>query len=141
MVLFFLLSSHPADPTLTNENLMEVVRGVESRWKDLSDKLGVDSESRIFQLFYQNDHQKMEAIVNRYVRYHPTPSWSKVARALKEMKLRQLAKVVNTKYVTGMCQGLLLASGGYIFFIIRSSSFAFSFSRVTCMITKILEQN
>ena len=106
MVLFFLLSPHPADPTLTTENLMEVVKKVESRWKDLSDKLGVrSSEDQKIQRLYQSDHQKMEALVNHYVRHYPTSSWSEVASALESMKLHQLAKVVTTKYVRGMWLG------------------------------------
>ena len=143
MVLFFLLSSHPADPTLTNENLMEVVRGVESCWKDLSDKLGVrSSEDQNIQQLYHSDRQKMEALVNHYVKHYPTHSWNKVADALEKMQLPQLAEVVTTKYVRGMWLGVPLASGGYILMcIFRSSSFGFGFSRVTCMITKILEQN
>ena len=143
MVVFFLLSPHPADPTITTENLMEVVRGVESRWEDLGNKLFVRrSERQNIQRLYQSDHQKMEAIINHYVRHYPTSSWSEVASALEMMNLRQLAKVVTTKYVRGMWLGVPLASGGYILMcIFRISSFAFSFSRVTCTITKILEQN
>ena len=103
MVLFFLLSPHPADPTLTTENLMDVVRRVESRWEDLSDELGVRySEDQNIQRLYQSDHQKMEALVNHYVQHCPFHSWSDVASALEEMKLRHLAKVVTTKYVRGI---------------------------------------
>ena len=110
MVLFFLLSPHPADPTLTTENLMEVVRGVESRWKDLGSNLcsggilgGVrSSEMQKIQRLYQSDHQKMEAIIKHYVRYYPSRSWKDVYSALERMNLSQLAEVVNTKYVRGM---------------------------------------
>ena len=143
MVFFFLLSPHPADPTLTTENLMEVVRGVEGHWEDLSDELLVrHSERQNIQRLYQSNHQKMEAIIKHYVRHYPTSSWSEVADALEDMNLLQLAKVVTTKYVRGMWLELPLASGGYLLMcIFRSSSLAFSFSRVTCTITKILEQN
>ena len=113
MVHFFFLSPHPADPTLTTENLMEVVRGVENRWENLSFKLGVrPPENQKIQHLYQSDHQKMEALVNHYVGHHPFRSWKKFARALEEMQLPQLAEVVTTKYVRGMWQGLPLASGG-----------------------------
>ena len=135
--IFLPLVSPPADPTLTTENLMEVVRGVESRWKDLGRNLcsggtwrGVrHSEMEKIQRLYQNDHQRMEAVVNHYVRHYPTHSWSEVASALEEMKLRRLAKVVTTKYVRGMWLKLPLATDGYILMcIFRSSSFSFSFS-------------
>ena len=92
---------------------MEVVRGAEDRWKDLSDKLIVRySEVQKLQLLYQSDHQKMEALINHYVRHYPFRSWKKVASALEEMQLPQLAEMVTTKYVRGMWQGLPLVSGG-----------------------------
>ena len=107
---FLPLVSPPADPTLTTENLMEVVRGVEGRWKDLSSNLCSEVISRgvrrsemdkIWHL-YQSDHQKMEAIIKHYVRYYPFHSWKDVSSALVEMNLPQLAEVVTTKYVRGM---------------------------------------
>ena len=115
MVLFFLLSPHPADPTLTTENLMEVVRGIEGRWMDLGQNLVVRaSEMQKIPHLYQSDHQKMEAIIKHYVRYHPFCSWKVVSRALERMELPQLVEVVNTKYVRGMWQGWPLASGVYL---------------------------
>ena len=44
----------------------------------------------------------MAEVVDEYVRYHPTPSWNKVATALQRMKLDKLADEVTTKYVRGM---------------------------------------
>ena len=107
---FLPLVSPPADPTLTTENLMEVVRGVESRWEDLGSNLcsgriprGVRrSERQKIQRLYQSDHQKMEAIIKHYVRYYPFRSWKDVSSALERMNLPQLAEVVTTKYVRGM---------------------------------------
>ena len=97
---------------------MEVVRGVESRWKDLGNKLGVRYfEMQKIQRLYQSDNQGMEALVNHYVRHYPIRSWSKVGSALERMKLRQLEKVVTTKYVRGMWLKLPLASGGYIVYL------------------------
>ena len=117
MVLFFLLFPHPADPTLTTENLMEVMRGVEGRWEDLGSNLwGIHkvqfSEIQKIQRLYQNDYQKMEAIIKQYVKHYPFRSWKQVSRALERMNLPQLAEVVTTKYVRGMWQGWPLASGG-----------------------------
>ena len=113
MVLFFLLSPNPADPTVTTENLMEVVRVVEDRWEDLGSNLLVrPSEMQKIQRLYQSDHQKMEAVIKHYVQQYPLRSWTNVSRALKRMNLPQLAEVVNNKYVRGMRQGWPLASGG-----------------------------
>jgi len=82
---------------------MEVVRGVESRWEDLGNELGVRrSEKQKISLLYQSDHQKIEAIIKHYVGYCPSRSWKQVADALEGMNLPQLAEVVTTKYVRGM---------------------------------------
>ena len=95
-----MLSPHPADPTLTTDNLMEVVKEVEHHWKDLGDKVGLQK--------YINGRWKlpgvhgMADVVDEYVRRYPTPSWKKVATALQEMKLDKLADEVTTKYVRGM---------------------------------------
>ena len=88
-----MLSPHPADPTLTTDNLMEVVREVKHLWKDLGRKLGVDT--------YRFSVRGMADVVDEYVRRYPTPSWKKVATALQEMKLDKLADEVTTKYVRG----------------------------------------
>ena len=94
---------------------MEVVKGVEDRWNDLSYQLLVrDSEKKKIQRLYRSDHQKMEAIIEHYVKHYPLRSWKNVSSALEEMNLPQLAEVVTAKYVRGMCQGWPLASGGYL---------------------------
>ena len=100
-----MLSPHPADPTLTTDNLMEVVKEVEHRWEDLGDKLclhmhltSVGDNVRI-QL---SGVHGMADVVDEYVRRCPTPSWKGVAAALQEMKLDKLADEVTTKYVRGM---------------------------------------
>jgi len=102
IVLPSLLSPHPADPTLTTENLMEVLKGVESRWNDLADKLVVRSEISKIETLYHNDTDKMEAVVNEYVRQFPTHTWRRIVRALKRMRLHEQANVITTKYIQGI---------------------------------------
>ena len=87
-----MLSLHPADPTLTTDNLMEVVKKMEHRWKELDVRLGLGMSSV----------HGMADVVDEYVRRYPTPSWKKVATALQEMELDKLADEVTTKYVSGM---------------------------------------
>ena len=90
---------------------MEVVRGVESHWKDLSDELGVrPSEDQKIKHLYQSDHQRLEALIEHYTRCHPSRSWKDVSSALERMNLPQLVEVVTTKYVRGMWQ-LGMATG------------------------------
>ena len=87
-----MLSPHPADPTLTTDNLMEVVKEVKHRWEELGHKLGL----------HMSGVHGMADVVYEYVRHCPTPSWKEVATALQEMKLDKLADEVTTKYVRGM---------------------------------------
>ena len=103
IVLFSLLSPHPADPTLTSENLMEVVKGQETRWEGLAFVLMVQYK-RITEIetTYHNDVQRMEAVVDDYVRYYPLRSWGDVAGALQDMELHQLSDVVTAKYIRGI---------------------------------------
>ena len=97
-----MLSPHPADPTLTTDNLMEVVKEVEHRWKDLGRELDVPESKRgkIIRL-YRSDHHRMEAVVDYYIRYCPTPSWKHVTKALQRMDLDEVAAVITTKYAEG----------------------------------------
>ena len=99
-----MLSPHPADPTLTTDNLMEVVKEVKHRWKYLGSELGLRKVFLSDQLIGVDGKgiHGMADVVDEYVRHHPTPSWKGVAAALQEMKLDKLADEVTTKYVRGM---------------------------------------
>ena len=91
-----MLSPHPADPTLTTDNLMEVVKEVEHCWRDLGDKLDIP--------LYRLTVYGMAGVVDEYVTHYPTPSWKKVGTALQRMKLDKLADEVTTKYVRYGCE-------------------------------------
>jgi len=95
-----MLSPHPADPTLTTDNLMEVMKGVENYWYHLGLMLGVPM-SKMRSLYYSGQH-RMQSLADHYTTHHPTPSWSNVATALQEMGLHKQADEVTTKYVKGM---------------------------------------
>ena len=103
-----MLSPHPADPTLTTDNLMEVVKEVEHHWKDLGLKLGLQRDRKRFAIVGGKIQEQlygihgMADVVDEYVRRHPTPSWKQVATVLQEMKLDKLADEVTTNYVRGM---------------------------------------
>ena len=97
-----MLSPHPADPTLTTDNLMEVVKEVEHRWEELGDKLNMpDSKLESIKGLYQTDRLRVEAVVDNYVKCDPTSSWKEVGTVLQEMKLYKLASNVTTNYVRG----------------------------------------
>ena len=95
-----MLSPHLADPTLSTDNLMEVVKEVEHRWEDLGRELDllkfVDGRWQLSVVHGMAD------VVDEYVRRYPTPSWKKVATVLQKMELDKLADEVTTKYVRGM---------------------------------------
>jgi len=97
-----MLSPHPADPTLTTDNLMEVVKGVEDSWDDLGHQLDVPwSKMSEIKSLYHSDH-RMEAVLDYYVKYYPAPSWKQIAETLQKTSLYSQADEVTTKYVQGM---------------------------------------
>ena len=97
-----MLSPHPADPTLTADNLMEVAKEVEHRWEELGDKLVPRSKLENIKGLYQTPDLRMEAVVDNYVNYSPFSSWKHIGTVLQEMELHQLANNVTTTYVRGM---------------------------------------
>ena len=98
-----MLSPYPADPSLTTDNLMEVVKGVEHRWDELSRGLGMPlSERDEIEYLYHSDHHRMQALADHYTTHHPTPSWKAITGALLEEGLLKQADEVTTKYVKGM---------------------------------------
>ena len=97
-----MLSPHPADPTLTTDNLMEVVKEMEHRWEDLGLSLGLRTLYRQLIGVDGEEIHGMADVVDEYVRRYPTPSWKGVATALQDMGLDKLADEVTTKYVRGM---------------------------------------
>ena len=96
-----MLSPHPVDPTITTDNLMEVVKEVEHHWEDLGRELDLRTQHIDGQWQLSGVH-RMADVVDEYVRRYPTPSWKEVATALQRMKLDKLADEVTTKYVRGM---------------------------------------
>ena len=98
-----MLSPHTADPTFTTDNLMEVVKGVEDRWWNLGKRHGMPlSKRKDVERLYHSDHQRMEAVLDYYIKYHPAPSWKHFAQALQRIELYKQADEVTTKYVKGM---------------------------------------
>ena len=97
-----MLSPHPADPTLTTDNLMAVVKGVEHRWDKLEWRLGVSVSKGTGITILFSYYQRMKAVLDYYVKYHPAPSWRHFAETLQRMGLHEQADEVTTKYVKGM---------------------------------------
>ena len=92
---------------------MEVVKGQETQWKALAEELNVRYKKRA-EIILRTDHndiQKMEAVVDHYVRYYPTRSWDYVASALRGTELHQQGDIVIAKYVRGI---LMMISGSIV---------------------------
>ena len=97
-----MLSPHPADPTLTTDNLMEVVKEVEDHWDMLGFRLHVPQSKREeISRHYKSDHWRMAATLDYYVRRSPILSWKTIALALQLAELHKQADEVTTKYVKG----------------------------------------
>ena len=95
-----MLSPHP-DPTLTTDNLMEVVKEVEHhrslQWA--LDVLHVPyCKAKEIERLYQDENRRIEAMLDYYVRYSPYASWKEFAEKLHN----ELAEKVSAKYVKGM---------------------------------------
>jgi len=101
------LVSPPADPTLTTSNMLSVLSGVEERWEELGEELDVSasvwrSKSDEIRQLHHTSTDRIGAVAIFYIRYYPTPSWQRIASALQEMGLQDLADMVTTKYVRGI---------------------------------------
>ena len=96
------LVSPPADPTLTTANMLSVLSGVEERWEKLGGNLAVgESKMNEIRQHHWSNTDRMEALTTFIIRYFPTPSWQRIASALQDIGLQDLADVVTTKYVRG----------------------------------------
>jgi len=129
-----MLSPHPGDPTLTTENLMEMVKGVEDQWEVLGIELDLQ-QSKIVEVrsLDQSEHHRMETLADHYITHYPMPSWIHVAEALQRMKLLKQADDVTTTYVKGMgvnhvmCLISIHAVDGQLSYLILMSNQSVSF--------------
>ena len=91
------------DLTLTTERLVELFALMDDDLVDvMGDCLDTPSSKREeFKINYQNPAQRKEAYLDYYVHNHLTPSWTKVAGALRVCFLPQQATVVESTYIQG----------------------------------------
>ena len=93
------------DLTINTERLMQLFAPLDP---EKVDKLGdcvylrlPQSEIDRIQKDYQSPTQRKEAYLDLYVQQHPCPTWSNVARILRQVKLPQQADLVENTYVKG----------------------------------------
>ena len=65
------------------------------------------SEIARIQKDYQSPTQRKEAYLDLYVHQHPCPAWSRVARTLYRVSLRQQANLVDNTYIKGTSDTLV----------------------------------
>ena len=90
-----------ADPTLTTENLMELLGDVKEQWSFLATGLGV-STSQLQQInsYYQMNQDRLRASLDHWISSYPCSSWLMVATVLDQMDGNQhLAEVIRIKYI------------------------------------------
>ena len=115
---------HPADPTLTTDNLMVVVKGIENCWDHLSSVLHLPrTKMNEIQSLYHSDHQRMVATLDYYLKHHPTPSQKEVAEARQRMKQADevfyYVRGMNVNHIT--CLVLTQAGDGQLWYFISIS--------------------
>ena len=91
------------DLTISTEKLMELFATVEdvnvdaiSSWLDLPSSKTDDIDRN-----YHNPTQRRDAYLDLYATDYPCPSWSDVARALRNVGLRHQSDEVERTYVQG----------------------------------------
>jgi len=107
-LLFSSLSSpsacvSPSDPTLTVENVSEVMREVGNRelvWL----RLGVPAskQTELMQQSYKEE-EKTHAVSQYWVKYVPHPSWMRLARELYHSREERAAVMAKQYLPKGMC--------------------------------------
>ena len=109
-LLFSSLSSpsacvSPSDPTLTVENVTEVMAEVENwEWVMGIFGLGVPA-SKLHEIKQQSssEKEKRHAVGRYWVSTHPVPSWEKLARELYEEGEERALAVLKQYLPNGMC--------------------------------------
>ena len=82
--------------------------GLEEQWEELGVKLldvllthvWQSKRDEIRRLHHTSTH-RIEELIKFYIKYYYASSWQRIASALQEMGLHDLADVVTTKYVRG----------------------------------------
>ena len=100
-----LLIEFCTDLTITTEKLMELFAPMDP---DEVDELGGEdylglpqSEIDRIQKDYQSPTRRKEAYLDLYVHQHPCPTWTGIARVLRNVSLPQQAVLVENTYVKG----------------------------------------
>ena len=92
------------DLTITTEKLMELFAPLDP---EMVDELGgylyiPQFEIDRIQKDYQSPTQRKEAYLDLYVHQHPCPTWSRIAKVLRDwVNLPQKADLVENTYVKG----------------------------------------
>ena len=89
-----------SDPTLTTDNVTEVVKGVDNYNLDVVLELSYEKKREIDSQ-YQSEEQRREALVAHAIHTHPCFSWKRLSARLQLSGSHDAAAEVTRKYVKG----------------------------------------
>ena len=89
-----------SDPTLTTENVTEVIKGVDYYSLDVVLEVS-DVKRREIDHQYQSEEQRREALVAHAIHTHPCFSWKRLSAGLQRYRYHDAAAEVTRKYVKG----------------------------------------
>ena len=94
----------PSDPTLTVENVREVMTEVVGIWSNVGIELRVP-DSKLEEISQQSstEREKSVALGDYWVNTAPDASWEKLARGLYRMEEHRAAAVTKQYLQQGMC--------------------------------------
>ena len=101
MCVFDYPFSLPADPSLTVENMCEVLKGVDLNDFDYFDILSSVHE-RIKRQYLGNLSECNRALCKEYLDAHPAPSWAHIAEGLFQSYNHNVLKQLERQHPIGM---------------------------------------
>ena len=87
---------HAVAPSLTVENIMAVLKGIERKWDFIGSLLCVPEEKRsaMKKQLYFTDKDQLRKILMYMLSLHPFASWRVIMNALHWMREHQLAESI-----------------------------------------------
>ena len=100
MCVFDYLFSLPADPSLTVENMCEVLKGVDLKYWAFDIPISV--RERIKRQYHGNLSEYNRAFCKEYLDAHPAPSWAHIAEGLFLSLEHDVLKQLERQHPKGM---------------------------------------
>ena len=102
MCVFDYPFSLPADPSLTVENMCEVLKGVDLRKYHWAFDVPYSVGEKIEKQCYGNLSDSNRAFSKEYLDAHPAPSWAHIAEGLFQSSKHDVLKQLERQHPIGM---------------------------------------